>query len=90
MASNVSLKEFYVQLVNMRTKKAIDDDRTRMPTTQQLVRKGRRTPAGTVGRELSRLLDDRTACAAASRVSREVSQERGSERAAELIEAALR
>lgn len=46
--------------------------------------------AGIVGRELSRLLDDRMARAAASRVSREVSQERGFERAADLIEAALR
>jgi UDP:flavonoid glycosyltransferase YjiC (YdhE family) len=46
--------------------------------------------AGIVGRELSRLLDDRMAHTAASRVSREVSQERGSECAAELIEAALR
>ena len=46
--------------------------------------------AGIVGRELSRLLDDRMARAAASRVSSEVSQERGFERAAELIEAALR
>jgi hypothetical protein len=35
-------------------------------------------------------MDDRMAHTAASRVSREVSQERGSERATELIEAALR
>ncbi|MDF2973714.1 MAG: putative rhamnosyl transferase, partial [Microvirga sp.] len=46
--------------------------------------------AGTVGRELSRLLDDRVAGAAVNRVSLQVSQERGFERAAELIEAALR
>jgi UDP:flavonoid glycosyltransferase YjiC (YdhE family) len=46
--------------------------------------------AGPVGRELSRLLDDRMAGAAVSRVSLQVSQERGFERAAELIEAALR
>ena len=46
--------------------------------------------AGTVGRELSRLLDDRVAGAAVNRVSLQVSQERGFERAAELIEVALR
>ena len=50
--------------------------------------------AGTVrtssDRELSRLLDDPQPRAAALRVSREVSRERGVERAADLIEAALR
>jgi rhamnosyltransferase subunit B len=45
--------------------------------------------ADVVGRELSRLLDDPTPRAAALRVSREVSRERGFERAADLIEAAL-
>jgi rhamnosyltransferase subunit B len=46
--------------------------------------------ADRVVRELSRLLDDEMARAAALRVSREVSRERGFERAADLIEAALR
>jgi UDP:flavonoid glycosyltransferase YjiC (YdhE family) len=46
--------------------------------------------AGVVGRELSRMLDDPTPGLAALRVSREVSRERGRERAADLIEAALR
>ena len=46
--------------------------------------------AGVVGRELSRLLDDPRPRAAALRVAHEVSQERGVERAADLIEAALR
>jgi rhamnosyltransferase subunit B len=46
--------------------------------------------AGIVGREISRLLDDQMASAAASRVAREVSRERGCERAADLVEAALR
>jgi UDP:flavonoid glycosyltransferase YjiC (YdhE family) len=46
--------------------------------------------ADVVSRELSRLLDDPMPRAAALRVSREVSQERGFERAADLIEAALR
>jgi rhamnosyltransferase subunit B len=46
--------------------------------------------AGVVGRELSRILDDPMPGVAALRVSREVSWERGWERAADLIEAALR
>ncbi len=46
--------------------------------------------ADVVGRELSRLLDDPIPRAAAPRVSREVLRERGRERAADLIEAALR
>jgi rhamnosyltransferase subunit B len=46
--------------------------------------------AGVVARELSRLLDDPAPRVAALRVSREVSRERGCERAADLIEAALR
>jgi rhamnosyltransferase subunit B len=46
--------------------------------------------AGVVGRELSRLLDDPMPRAAALRVSQAVSRERGCERAADLIEAALR
>ena len=46
--------------------------------------------AGVVGRELSRLLEDPAPRAAAVRVSREVSRECGVERAADLIEAALR
>ena len=50
----------------------------------------RRYRAGVVGRELSRLLEDPAPRAAAVRVSREVSRERGVERAADLIEAALR
>ena len=45
--------------------------------------------ADLVGRELSRLLDDHMARAAALQVSREVSRERGFERAADLVEAAL-
>jgi UDP:flavonoid glycosyltransferase YjiC (YdhE family) len=45
--------------------------------------------AGVVCRELSRMLDDPMPRVAALRVSREVSRERGSERAADLIEAAL-
>ena len=43
-----------------------------------------------VGHELRRLLDDPTARTAAQRVSWEVARERGGERAADLIEAALR
>jgi UDP:flavonoid glycosyltransferase YjiC (YdhE family) len=50
----------------------------------------RRYRAGVVGRELSRILDDPTPRVAALGVSREVSRERGCERAADLIEAALR
>jgi rhamnosyltransferase subunit B len=46
--------------------------------------------ADVVGRELSRLLDDPIPRAAGLRVSREVSRERGVQRAADLIEAALR
>jgi rhamnosyltransferase subunit B len=46
--------------------------------------------ADVVGRELSRLLDDPLPRAAALHVSREVSRERGVQRAADLIEAALR
>ena len=46
--------------------------------------------AGVVGRELSRILDDPMPSVAALRVSRDVSRERGWERAADLIEAALR
>jgi UDP:flavonoid glycosyltransferase YjiC (YdhE family) len=46
--------------------------------------------ADVVGRELSRLLDDPMPRAAALRVSHKVSRERGSERAADLIEDALR
>jgi rhamnosyltransferase subunit B len=46
--------------------------------------------ASFVGRELSRLLEDPAPRAAAVWVSREVSRERGVERAADLIEAALR
>jgi UDP:flavonoid glycosyltransferase YjiC (YdhE family) len=46
--------------------------------------------AGVVGRELSRILDDPMSRVAALRVSLEVSRERGPERAADLIEAALR
>ena len=46
--------------------------------------------AEVVGRELSRLLDHQMSPAAARHVSREVSRERGFERAADLIEAALR
>jgi UDP:flavonoid glycosyltransferase YjiC (YdhE family) len=45
--------------------------------------------ADVVGRELSRLLDDPMPRAAALRVSREVSRERGLQRAADMIEAAL-
>jgi rhamnosyltransferase subunit B len=45
--------------------------------------------AGVVGRELSRMLDDPMPSVAALRVSREVSRERGWERAADLIEAAV-
>ena len=45
--------------------------------------------ADVVGRQLSRLLDDPMPRAAALRVSREVSRERGCESAADLIEAAL-
>jgi rhamnosyltransferase subunit B len=54
----------------------------------RVVSRGRYRADG-VGRELSRLLDDPTPRAAALRVSREVSRERGFERAADLIEAAL-
>jgi rhamnosyltransferase subunit B len=46
--------------------------------------------AGVVGRELARILDDPMASVAALRVSREMARERGCERAADLIEAALR
>ena len=46
--------------------------------------------AGVVERELSRIVDDPMPRMAALRVSREVSRERGSQRAADLIEAALR
>jgi rhamnosyltransferase subunit B len=46
--------------------------------------------ADVVGHELSRLLDDQMSWAAARGVSRLVSQERGCERAADLIETALR
>ncbi len=46
--------------------------------------------AGVVARELSRMMDDPMPRMAALRVSREVSRERGSRRAADLIEAALR
>jgi rhamnosyltransferase subunit B len=46
--------------------------------------------AGVVARELSRMVDDPMPRMAALRVSREVSRERGRERAADLIEAALR
>jgi rhamnosyltransferase subunit B len=46
--------------------------------------------AGVVARELSRMLDDPTPGVAALRVSRDVSGERGGERAADLIEATLR
>jgi UDP:flavonoid glycosyltransferase YjiC (YdhE family) len=46
--------------------------------------------ADVVGRELPRLLDDPIPRAAGLRVSREVSRERGVQRAADLIEAALR
>jgi rhamnosyltransferase subunit B len=45
--------------------------------------------ADVVGRELSRMLDDPMPRAAALRVSQEVARERGRERAADLIEAAL-
>jgi UDP:flavonoid glycosyltransferase YjiC (YdhE family) len=45
--------------------------------------------AGVVARELSRIVDDPAPRAAAIRVSREISRERGVERAADLIEAAL-
>ena len=50
----------------------------------------RRYRADVVGRELSRLLADPRPRAAALRVSREVSRERGVERGADLIEGALR
>jgi UDP:flavonoid glycosyltransferase YjiC (YdhE family) len=50
----------------------------------------RRYRAGVIGRELCRLLDSPVAPVAAQQVSREVSRERGGERAADLIEAALR
>jgi UDP:flavonoid glycosyltransferase YjiC (YdhE family) len=46
--------------------------------------------AGVVGHELSQLLDDQVSQAAARGVSRRVSRERGCERAADLIETALR
>ncbi len=46
--------------------------------------------AGVVGRELARILDDPMPSATALRVSREMARERGCERAADLIEAALR
>jgi rhamnosyltransferase subunit B len=46
--------------------------------------------ADVVGRELSRMLDEPMPGVAALRVSREVSRERGHERAADLIETALR
>jgi rhamnosyltransferase subunit B len=46
--------------------------------------------ARAVERELSRILDNETSRAAAERVSHLISQERGRERAADLIEAALR
>jgi rhamnosyltransferase subunit B len=46
--------------------------------------------ADVVGRELARLLDEPTPRAVALQVAREVSRERGSQRAADLIEAALR
>jgi rhamnosyltransferase subunit B len=49
-----------------------------------------RYQADVVGRELSRLLDDPMPRAAGLRVSREVSRERGLQRAADLIEASLR
>jgi rhamnosyltransferase subunit B len=62
--------------------------RARRLSVARVVSRGRYR-AGIVERELSRLLDDPTTHAAASRVSREVSRERGCERAADLIEAAL-
>ena len=46
--------------------------------------------AGVVGRELARILDDPMPSVAALRVSREMARERGCERAADLIEVALR
>ncbi len=50
----------------------------------------RRYRAAVVGRELHRLLEDPTASMAAQQVAREVSRERGDQRAADLIEVALR
>jgi UDP:flavonoid glycosyltransferase YjiC (YdhE family) len=50
----------------------------------------RRYRAAVVGRELRRLLDNPTPLTAARQVSWEVARERGCERAADLIEAALR
>jgi UDP:flavonoid glycosyltransferase YjiC (YdhE family) len=46
--------------------------------------------AGVVAGELSRMVDDPMPRMAALRISQEVSRERGRERAADLIEAALR
>jgi rhamnosyltransferase subunit B len=50
----------------------------------------RRYQGAVVVRELCRLLDDLTASVTAQQVSREVARERGSQHAADLIEAALR
>jgi rhamnosyltransferase subunit B len=63
--------------------------RARRVGVARVVSRGRYR-ASFVGRELSRLLEDPAPRAAAVRVSREVSRERGVERAADLIEAALR